>query len=77
MDSALRSLSSERGSDSVSNFSFKSAHAQNTQTERINATITENVYAKNRSSQAEYYDISGTDMEPPPEFRFIVIITIR
>ena len=29
--------------------------------------ITESVNAKNRSSQAEYYDISGTDMEPPPE----------
>ena len=46
MDSALRSLASERGSDSVSNFSFKSAHAQNTQTERINEMITESVKAK-------------------------------
>ena len=28
MDSALRSLASERGSDSVSNFPFKSAHTK-------------------------------------------------
>ena len=48
MDSALRSLSSERGSDSVSNFSFKSAHTQNTQTERINAMTTEHVTAKQK-----------------------------
>ena len=63
MDSALRSLSSERGSDSVSNFSFKSAHTQNTQTERINAMITESVNAR----KAKYYDLFENDMEPPIE----------
>ena len=63
MDSALRSLASERGSDSVSNFSFKSAHTQNTQTERTNAMITESVNAR----KAEYYDSPGTDMKPPLE----------
>ena len=40
---------------------FKSAHAQNTQTERINAMLTENISAR----KAEYFDLSGTDMEPP------------
>ena len=67
MDPALRPLPSERGSDSVSNLSFKIAHTQNTQTEKTNAMITEKVNAKNKGSQAEYYDISGTDMEPPLE----------
>ena len=33
VDSALRSLSSERGSDSVSNLSFKSAHTKYTNRE--------------------------------------------
>ena len=64
-DSALKSLSSELGNDSVFNLSFKSAHAQNTQTERINAMITESVKAKKRNPQAEYYDLSGNEMEPP------------
>ena len=50
MDSALRSLSSELGNDSVSNVSFKIAHTQNTQTERINSMITENVKAKKKFS---------------------------
>ena len=59
MDSALRSLASDRSSDSVSNFSFKSAHTQNTQTERINAMITENVNAR----KAEYYDLSGNELD--------------
>ena len=63
MDSALRPLASERGSDSVSNFSLKSAHTQNTQTERTNAMITESVNAR----KAEYYDSPGTDMKPPLE----------
>ena len=63
MDSALRSLASDRGSGSVSNLSFKSAHTHNTQTERINAMITENANAR----KAEYYDLTGTDMEPPLE----------
>ena len=62
-DSALRSLASERGSDNASNFSFKSAHTQNTQTERINAMTTESVKAR----KAEYDDLSGTDMEIPLE----------
>ena len=61
MDSALRSLASDRSSDSVSNFSFKSAHTQNTQTERINAMITESVSAR----KAKYYDLFENDMEPP------------
>ena len=63
MDSALISLAGGRGSDSVSNFSFKSAHTQNTQTERTNAMITESVNAR----KVEYYDLFGTDMEPPLE----------
>ena len=60
MDSALRSLASDRSSDSVSNFSFKSAHTQNTATERINAMLTENYNA----TKAEYYDLFGNYMEP-------------
>ena len=60
MDSALRSLASDRSSDSVSNFSFKSAHTQNTATERINAMLTESINAR----KAEYFDLSGNDMEP-------------
>ena len=36
MDSALKSLTRDPGNDSISNCSFKSAHTQNTQTERIN-----------------------------------------
>ena len=36
MDSALRSLASERGSDSVSNCSFKSAHTHTKYTNREN-----------------------------------------
>ena len=63
MDSALRSLASDRSSDSVSNFSFESAHTQNTATERINAMLTESVNAR----KAEYFDLSGNDMEPPHE----------
>ena len=58
MDSALRSLASDRSSDSV-NFSFKSAHTQNTQTEGINAMITESVNAR----KAEYYDLSGNELD--------------
>ena len=61
MDSALRSLASDRSSDSVSNFSFKSAHTQNTQTERINAMITESVNAR----KAKYYDSSGNELDTP------------
>ena len=64
MNTALRSLASEHGSDnSVSNFSFKSAHTQNTATERINAMLTESINAR----KAEYFDLSGTGMEPPHE----------
>ena len=63
MDSASRSLASERGSDSVSNFPFKSEHTQNTQTERINAMIKEKVNAR----KTKYYDLFGNDMEPPLE----------
>ena len=63
-DSALRSLASEHGSDnSVSNCSFKSAHTQNTAIERINAMLTESI----NSRKAEYFDLSGNDMEPPHE----------
>ena len=64
MDSALRSLASEHGSDNnVSIFSFKSAHTQDTATARINAMLTENINAR----KAEYFDLSGTDMEPQHE----------
>ena len=55
MDSAFRSLASDRSSDSVSNFSFRSAHTQNTATERTNAMLTESIDAR----KAEYYDLSG------------------
>ena len=68
VDPALEPLASDPGNDSVSNCSFKSAHTQNTQTERINEMITENVKAKKRNAQAEYYDLSGNDMEPPLDF---------
>ena len=60
MDSAFRSLASEHGADSVSNFSFKSAHTQNTATARINTMLTESIYSR----KAEYFDLSGTDMGP-------------
>ena len=63
MDSALRSLASDRSSDSVSNFSFKSAHTQNTAIERINAMLTESI----NSRKAEYFDLFGNDMEPQHE----------
>ena len=63
MDSALRSLASDRSSDSVSNFSFKSAHTQNTAIERINTMLTESI----NSRKAEYFDLSGNDMEPQHE----------
>ena len=63
MDSALRSLASDRSSDSVSNFSFKSAHTQNTAIERINAMPTGSINAR----KAEYFDLFGNDMEPQHE----------
>ena len=63
MDSALRSLASDRNSDSASNFSFENAHTQNTATERINAMLTESINAR----KAEYFDLSGNDMEPQHE----------
>ena len=59
MDSALKSLASDPGSASNSNLPLKSAHTQNTQTERINEMITESVNAKKRNAKAEYYDLSG------------------
>ena len=43
MDSALKSLASDPGNVSISNFPFKSAHTQNTQTERTNEMITQPV----------------------------------
>ena len=48
MDSAIRSLASEHGSDngSVSNVSFKSAHTQNTAIARIDAMLTERINAR-------------------------------
>ena len=57
-DSALRSLASDHSSDSVSNLSFKSAHTQNTATNRINAMLTESINAR----KAEYYDLSGHEV---------------
>ena len=59
MDSAFRSLASEHGTDSVSSFSFKSAHTQNTATARINTMLTESINAR----KAEYFYLSGNDME--------------
>ena len=46
MGSALKPLASDPGNDSVSNLSSKSAHTQNTQTERTNEMITGSVSAK-------------------------------
>ena len=64
MDSALRSLASEHGSDnSVSNVSFKSAHTQNTAIARIDAMLTESINAR----KAVFFDLSENDMEPPLE----------
>ena len=57
MDSALSSLASDRSSDSFFNFSFKSAHTQNTATERTNAMLTERI----NSRKAEFYDLSGNE----------------
>ena len=65
MDSALKPLASDPGSASISNFSSKSAHTQNTQTERINEIVTESVNDKQRNAKAEYYDLRGNEMEPP------------
>ena len=59
MDPALKSLASDPGNDSISNLSFKTAHTQNTQTERINEITTKSVKAKKRNDKAEYYDLSG------------------
>ena len=53
MDSALRSLASEHGAGSVSNFSFKSAHTQKTSTARITAMLTESINAR----KAEFFDL--------------------
>ena len=55
----VRSLASESGSDSVSNFSVESAHTQNTQIERISAMLTESINAR----KAEYYDLSGNELD--------------
>ena len=65
MDSALRSLASEHGSDngSVSNVSFKSAHTQNTAIARISAMLTESINAR----KAVFFDLSENDMEPQHE----------
>ena len=52
MDSALKSLASDPGSDSISNCSFKSAHTQNTQTERINEMLTQSVKAIKKKWQS-------------------------
>ena len=60
MDSALRSLASEHGADSVFIFSFKRAHTQNTATARITAMLTESINAR----KAGFYDLSENDMEP-------------
>ena len=62
MDSAIRSLASEHGSDngSVSNVSFKSAHTQNTAIARIDAMLTESINAR----KAVFFDLSENDMEP-------------
>ena len=56
MDSAIRSLASEHGSDnsSASNVSFKSAHTQNTAIARIDAMLTESINARN----AVFFDLS-------------------
>ena len=53
MDSALKPLASDPGNDSISNLSSKSAHTQNTQTERINEMITQSAKAKTRNGKAE------------------------
>ena len=64
VDSALRSLASEHGSDiSFFKFSFKSAHTQNTATARINAMLTENINAR----KAQFYDLFENDMDPQHE----------
>ena len=64
MDSALRSLASEHGSDnSVSNVSFKSAHTQDTAIARINAMLTESINA----GKAEFFDLYENGMEPQHE----------
>ena len=46
MGPALKPLAGDSGNESISICSFKSAHTQNTQTERINEMITESVKAK-------------------------------
>ena len=64
MDSALKSLASDPGNESISNCSFKSAYTQNTQTQRSNEMIPQPVKAKNNDND-EYYDLSERDgIEP-------------
>ena len=59
MESALKSLASDPDNESISNCSFKSAHTQNTQTQRINEMITQSVKANKRNCKAEYDGLSG------------------
>ena len=59
MDSALKSLASDPGSDSISNCSFKSAHIQNTQTERINEMLTESIKAKQKKCSSRLLRFIG------------------
>ena len=61
MDSALKPLASDPGNESVSNLSFKSAYAQNTQTQRINEMITKHVKAKTNNDNAKLFELSSGD----------------
>ena len=57
--SALKSLASDPGNESVSNLSFKSAYTHNAQTQRIDEMITKAVKAKTANNA--YYGLSDRD----------------
>ena len=64
MGSVLKSLASDPGDERISNFSFKSAYTQNTQTQGINEMITKPVKAKKNNDNAEFFELSsGGDMD--------------
>ena len=68
IDSALKSLASNFGNESISKLQFKSACTQDTQTQRIQEMITRASNLRKANENAEYYELSpGDDMEPPLE----------
>ena len=68
IDSALKSLASNHDNESISNSSFKTAYAQDLQTQRINEMLTRASKANAKNANTEYFEMSSRDdMEPPLE----------